>query len=376
MLYYTTYYYYNTEDTAMATKEQIWTAADELAAEGKKATLQAVRERLGSGSYTDISAAMQTWRSSKQVGTAPIREPAPAAIAERLGEFGGEIWVAALELANGRLAAEREALEQARQEAEQTRQEAADLADQLAAELDEARAEIGLQAEQLAASAGEIEQLRGELHTQTEAVATAVHRADTAEAARAELQARVEQLTALLDREQAAHAKAEAEAKTSGEQCAELRAKLDAAERRAAEMEARANTHEQSAAQARREAENARIAEQSCQARLESATREIEGLRADKAAAEERYRRAADSAARWQGRLETLGAGKTPIQVNDGEDVDESGLKWLTGTPASDVNFKSELNRANAATLRAALESETLSKTARKAIEAALNKLG
>lgn len=356
----------------MASKEQIWAVADELAAEGKNSTLANVRERMGGGSYTDISAAMQSWRANKQPSAAPLREPPPASITERLSGFGGELWAAALELANGRLAAEREALDMARQEAEQTRQEAADLADQLAAELDKAQADISRQAEQLAANAGEIAQLRDDLRQCTGALDAATHRADTAEAARAELQARVEQLTALLEREQTAHVKAAAEAKASGEQSAELRAKLDGSERRVVEMEARATAGENVTAQARKEAENARIAEQSCQARLESAVRDIEALRADKAAAEERYRKAADNAAFLQGRLEILAR---PAVPEDAGVVDLDCLNWLTVTPHGDVNFKTNLERANAATLRAALESETLSKAARKAIESVLRNL-
>lgn len=73
------------------TKEQVWAAAEELAAEGKSPTLANVRERLGGGSYTDISAAMQAWRANRQAAALPIREPAPAAITERLGELAGEL---------------------------------------------------------------------------------------------------------------------------------------------------------------------------------------------------------------------------------------------------------------------------------------------
>ena len=112
------------------TKEQVWLAADTIASEGGNPTLAAVREHLGGGSYTDISAAMQQWRASRQSSSAPMREPAPATITERMGEFSSEIWAVALEMANTRLQSEREGLEVARKEAEDTRQEAADLADQ------------------------------------------------------------------------------------------------------------------------------------------------------------------------------------------------------------------------------------------------------
>ena len=126
----------------MATKEQIWTAASALLEEGKSPTLAAVREQLGGGSYTDISAAMQTWRLNQQSSANPIREPAPPSIAERLSEFGSELWAVALELANNRLQSEREALEQARQETEAIRKETTSLADQLTSELENLKIEI------------------------------------------------------------------------------------------------------------------------------------------------------------------------------------------------------------------------------------------
>jgi chromosome segregation ATPase len=210
------------------TKEQVWTAAEELVADGKTPTLANVRERLGGGSYTDISAAMQIWRANRLAAAAPIREPAPAAVAERLGDLGAEIWAAALELANGRLQTEREALEKAREEAEQTRQEAADLADQIAAELDQARDIVRQHAERLFSCTADIERLSGELAANAEALNVAAHRADIAEASKGELHARVEQLTSLLTGEQAARQEAEARAMKAAEDAAELRGRLAA----------------------------------------------------------------------------------------------------------------------------------------------------
>lgn len=190
----------------MATKDQIWAAADAISAEGGNPTLAAVRAHLGGGSYTDISAAMQAWRSHQQASAAPIREPVPAALDERLNAFGGEVWAVALELANSRLQSERAALEQVQQEAEETRKEAAALADSLAAELDKAQAEIAALSQQLAGCAAKQEQQQA-LIGQANATATAAtHRAELAEAARGELQIRAEQLGGLLKEEQAARA--------------------------------------------------------------------------------------------------------------------------------------------------------------------------
>ncbi|WP_322075514.1 DNA-binding protein [Burkholderia cenocepacia] len=159
------------------TKEQVFAAADELDGLGQSPTLAAVRKLLGTGSFTTISEAMNEWRSSKAAKAAPIREPAPQAIADRLGELGVELWAVALDLANGRLATEREALEAARVELEAARQEAAELADQLTGELDEAKGRIDALLAVEAASKTDSEALRGDLAAAVERTATAEARA-------------------------------------------------------------------------------------------------------------------------------------------------------------------------------------------------------
>jgi chromosome segregation ATPase len=283
----------------VATKEQIWTAADVITSEGGSPTLAAVREKLGGGSYTDISAAMQQWRTSRQSSSAPMREPAPTSITERMTEFSSEIWAAALEMANTRLQSEREALEQARREAEETRQEAADLADQLAADLDKANSEILRLNQELLASTDEQERLQSIIKQYADESSAAKHRADIAEAARSELQERIEQLTGFLER-------AQNETTQATKEATELRIKLEMANNRVVEMETRSSAAEQMTEKLRQEAGNARIAEQTGQVRLESATREIEILRADKTVAEDRYRKAMENAAMLQGRLDAL----------------------------------------------------------------------
>jgi chromosome segregation ATPase len=123
------------------TKEQIFAVADDLDAAGQNPTWRACASSSAAGAST-ISEAMNEWRARKASQAAPIREPAPAAITEKLAELGGDLWAVALEMANNRLAAEREALEAVRQETEAARQEAAELADQLTGELDEAKGRI------------------------------------------------------------------------------------------------------------------------------------------------------------------------------------------------------------------------------------------
>jgi chromosome segregation ATPase len=273
----------------MATKEQIWTAADAISAEGGNPTLAAVRAHMGGGSYTDISAAMQSWRATQQASSTPIREPAPSVITDRLSSLGSELWAAALELANARLQSEREALELARQEAEETRKEAAALADALAADLDKAQAENADLSNQLAASLAKHEQQQAIINQETVAAIESRHRAELAEAARAELKVRADQLSGLLKEAQAAN--------------------LADQERHQAEIDrakAEATVTTQQLAQMQKEAENARVTEQACQVRLEASVREIESLKTQVKEERQNAKVSAETAAELKGRLSVL----------------------------------------------------------------------
>lgn len=159
------------------TKEQIFAAADELDAAGQNPTLAAVRKAVGGGSFTTISEAMSEWRASKTAQAAPMREPAPQAVTDKLAELGADLWGVALEMANTRLAAEREALEGVRVEMEAARQEAAELADQLTVELDETKSRLASIEAAEAAARGGADALRDELAAMRERVATAEARA-------------------------------------------------------------------------------------------------------------------------------------------------------------------------------------------------------
>ena len=142
------------------TKDQIFQAADQLAAAGTAPTLAAVRSAVGGGSYTTINEALKEWKAKQQATNAPIREPAPAAVATRLEELGADIWAVALELANARLTSEREALEATRQQLETAQQEATELADQLSAELETLQAQHRQTSEALQAASTAIDTLQ------------------------------------------------------------------------------------------------------------------------------------------------------------------------------------------------------------------------
>ena len=175
------------------TRDQIFAAADEIDAAGQNATLAAVRKVLGGGSFTTISEGMTEWKARKAAKELPLREPAPTAVADRLSELGAEIWSAALELANGRLAGEREALEVARQQLEADKAEAAELADQVTAELEVAKAAL------LSATAAE-QAARSDSQSLRQQVADVTLRAATSEARVSEIEKRANDLNAELTR--------------------------------------------------------------------------------------------------------------------------------------------------------------------------------
>ena len=74
------------------TTADIHAAADRIAEAGQQPTLAAVRSALGGGSFTTISESMKAWKAAQQTAAAPMREAAPAAVTERMGELAAEVW--------------------------------------------------------------------------------------------------------------------------------------------------------------------------------------------------------------------------------------------------------------------------------------------
>jgi len=160
------------------TKERIFQIADDLDANGQNPTLALVRKNLGGGSFTTISEAMTEWKARKAAQEAPSRrEPLPQAAMDQLTELGAELWGMALDLANGRLAGERAALEVTRLELEAGKNEAAELANQVTAEVEELQAKALELETATQAAKHEADTLRTTVSGLTERVATAEARA-------------------------------------------------------------------------------------------------------------------------------------------------------------------------------------------------------
>jgi hypothetical protein len=336
----------------VVTDTMVFEVADRLTAAGEKVTNRAIWSAIGGGSMTTISQALRRWKDSQVLQVAqPIeRAPLPATIIDVLHGAAAQLWDAALNETKSELDQLAQATNARVAEAQSERddtlaelQSTAEELEQVKAERDGALAEIASRDHKLAANAIEITRLQAELNAQALATSEAAHRAETAEAARAELQARVEQITSLLADEQAARRQAETDANALRADTAKLTADLVASERRGADIEARANAREL------------------------ATSHEIATIRAERQELQAMLKELVDKISRSNGKDLVPGSPEP-------EAVDKDALGWLIHTSLGDVNFKSSLEKANTATLRAALNDEGLAKTKRTKIEAMLRK--
>jgi chromosome segregation ATPase len=166
---------------ANITRERVFQVADELAATGRNPTLAAVRKELGGGSFTTISEAMTAWKSRQAVRTRSESAPLPSEVTGRFTELAGEVWALALELADKRLAGEREAFEQERARIVADGEEAAELANQVTAELEAMKGRVAELEAALAAERKETATLREQFARQAERTAAAEARAQEIE---------------------------------------------------------------------------------------------------------------------------------------------------------------------------------------------------
>lgn len=316
------------------TTPDIHAAADKIAAQGTTPTLAAVRSALGGGSFTTISEAMKEWKASQQASATPIREPAPAAIADRMAVAASETWAIALEMANDRMRSEREALDLARGEMEKAQAEAAELADQLAADLEAAQSTIEQQRQVMKTAETHAGQRAAESAALAQKLAQQTDAAHTAAAALTEARARVEQISGMLNQERIERAAAEKQASAADQLAAVLAARLEGAERASEQAQARAVEAEKQASAARQAEHNARIAEQAAQARLESAARELEAGRKQVSEARAAAKKSGEEAAELRGRL----AGQTAS--------DAKGSTETAGQPPQAAAKKAKNNPA------------------------------
>jgi chromosome segregation ATPase len=202
------------------TKEQVFQAADELNAAGHDPSVAKVRKVLNHGSYTTINTMMKEWRKLRSPEENSPREPAPQAVIDKSHALSHEVWAVALELANARLASEREALETARADMEGAQREAIEMADQLSDELEHAK-------KQLKAMHDQLEKAKTEKDALTKQVAKQTEKANMAEIRAHAIEQRANDLRKALDQAHSERNQALDEAK----EAATLRGQIEGLER-------------------------------------------------------------------------------------------------------------------------------------------------
>ncbi|WP_168224965.1 DNA-binding protein [Azoarcus sp. DD4] len=84
------------------TKQDVFRVASEIDAEGGKASALEVRRRLGSGSYSTITAALKEWKESAEAAKEGAElSPVPAEVLEKLTLAAGDLWAVASRVALG-----------------------------------------------------------------------------------------------------------------------------------------------------------------------------------------------------------------------------------------------------------------------------------
>jgi chromosome segregation ATPase len=93
-------------------KEQVFEVATALQEEGTAPTVQSVRDRIGSGSYSTINTHLAAWRK-EHVGQAPANIPD---MPEKVRNAFNQVWAAAAKAAQDDVETQRQALEAMRRE--------------------------------------------------------------------------------------------------------------------------------------------------------------------------------------------------------------------------------------------------------------------
>jgi len=314
------------------TEDKIIEAAEQLKAAGKNPTQVTVREALGGGSFATIGPALKAWKDAQKEDHALAEVQVPEAITERLEQLQGAVWQAAVDEAERRLTAEREALKVAQEAAAAEVTEQQESVAALEAEADKTSEAMKTLASESEARRNQIENLKDELQalkaesdTDRQTYAStltklegsfqaAVERAERAEALheKAQIQARedrdavAKQARADLNEQKKAHDEAISELNQAIKEAREASA---AAVKKAEESEQAAQAK---AVTAEKEVQRRGAGEQACQSRLEAAQREIEQAQTRLIKLEEKADRAMQEAAELRGELKALQSMNNP----------------------------------------------------------------
>lgn len=152
------------------TKQDVWRVATEIDREGDKPSAIEIRRRLGSGSYTTITAALKEWQRPIEDPAAADLGPVPEEITLRMTQATADLYALVVRRTSDDFEARQAAWQIERDALVAERQAALDLADMVAIETEacrrrirELQEEIGTLGEDRAKAQGAAAVLQGEL---------------------------------------------------------------------------------------------------------------------------------------------------------------------------------------------------------------------
>ena len=225
------------------TTEQIHAIADQLAQQGIKPTQTNVREALGGGSFTTIAEALRTWRQEQETVTQLQAVVIPQDITDRTQTLTAQIWETAQQLANERLAKEREALEHKEALMTAEVEEAQQIVKTIEAEQAELTAQLDELTNKATAGAEQLEQEQDNNRRQAEQIKQLETQLKAQQERADDLAKRLDQQADIIAQLTADKAKAEATATSQAEQLEQLRAERNKAQAEVKQEQAKTETH-------------------------------------------------------------------------------------------------------------------------------------
>lgn len=278
-------------------RERVFAVATQIFDESGRQTMPTVDQvrRLAKVDMHAATAAMREWRRQQTAQAAPIAVTVPEVVAKANEQAVAQLWTQAQELANQSLREAQSAWDAERTELDQMRIELSDAFESQADELELARSRIDALENEVretaAIAAAELQKLRDELAKVRTELGAATTRAERAEATAAELEHRVADLRAELERAHTDVDQVRAEIKRATTDADGLRSELATVK---AKAEAADHAHQEHRKEAAKEV-------QRCADKVLAAAKERDAL--SKATADAR-----EAAARLAGQLEAVQA--------------------------------------------------------------------
>jgi len=283
------------------TYEQVAAAADAIIGEGQQPTINAVRDRIGTGSPNTVHRHLTAWRSTRPQAAAAAPELPASLMTAIASEIEKAAASARAEVENKLVQAQSEAAElsSAGELLETERDELLEQITELTTERDTLAGKAEQQAADIKAQAERIEREQQAAEAARVELAKAQLKIDAGNDKLAKQEAEINWMRSLLDGETKGRIIAE-------QQAAVLTAKLESMTDRATKAEARTELAEKQGQQSAQELNSARNQVQAQQIALDTAAREIEDVRRQIKDVRSEAKKAGEEAAELRGKLATV----------------------------------------------------------------------